>query len=104
MKTSPAPSLQGARQAIHEAKGTPATMARQEFEDSRRLIQCEMNSMEAAALLVLLGNELSRAFERGDTNTAEGFGQFIALGLDSLTQRAAQRLHAAHWQQPQPLN
>ncbi len=51
---------------------------------------------EAAALLLLLGNDLSRCHEQGAGNWADKrFGEFISCGLIGISIKAAQNLHQA---------
>lgn len=51
---------------------------------------------EAAALLLLLGNDLSRCHEHGAGNWADkNFGEFISCGIVGITYKAAQNLHQA---------
>lgn len=50
---------------------------------------------EAAALLLLLGNELVRLQEQGGRWEDERFSGFLAAGLIGITHKAAQTLYAS---------
>jgi hypothetical protein len=77
----------------------PATQA--EIKQERSFADIECNDVEAAALLILLGNEMARNAEHGETWADEAFGGFLAAGYIGLTHKLAHRLHAAHNPQPQ---
>ncbi len=80
-------------------KNTPSAghdaSADKEMELMRGINRRDEQAQAAAALLLLMGNELVRLTERGESWSDESFGEFIACGLISISHQAARNLHQA---------
>lgn len=81
-------------QANHEAKQAAATQREQ--EELRNLVKIEITDAEAAALLVLLGNEICHQWQTGESHSDRSFGDFIAGGIAGITYQLATQIHANH--------
>ncbi len=78
----------------YTSSGIPPA-ANQSIELLRGLCRRDEQLQEAAALMLLLGNELVRRVESGESHSDHGFSSFIACGLVGISQKAAQQLHQA---------
>ena len=71
----------------------PITGAKPTIELLRGINRRDEQTQEAAALLLLLGNELVRHCDQGGSWEDPEFGSFIAAGLVGITHKAAHQLH-----------
>lgn len=80
-------------QANHEANQAAAMQRENEL---RSLVKIEVTDAEAAALLVLLGQQLCHEWQTGESHSDRSFGDFIAGGIAGITYQLATQIHANH--------
>ena len=78
----------------YTSSGIPAA-ADQTIELLRGLNRRDEQIQEAAALLLLLGNDIVRLHEQGGNWDDPEFGGFLSAGLIGITHKAAKNLHQA---------